>query len=198
MFSKCFNMFRIIRFRIRDSEFSRHLVFVCLFLTRWIVCNTRLLSNAVFSLFHIVPDLHTRQGHHYSGSHLQHQARSIIFQKNHYDCVFPRGRSYSGDNRSSGMMVSRDLITSGAKLGSEKWFLVLSVSLGQIHDGTKIAVMNSWLSKLVISVSGYCQLRGAVIYASLHRMICRCLGTYSTSHCVCEEVIKCYLSPSSL
>lgn len=112
------------------------------------------LSNAVLSLFfffkYIVPHLHARLGHHYSSSHPQHQARSIIFLENHYGCVFPWGRCKVGENRSGGMMVSSDLITSGAEPDSEKWFLVLSVSLCSIHDGTKIAVMNSWHWKFII------------------------------------------------
>lgn len=51
---------------------------------------------------------------------LQHQARSIIFLENHYGCVFPWGRSWGGENRSSGMTVSSDLITSGARPDSGK------------------------------------------------------------------------------
>lgn len=66
---------------------------------------------------------------HHSRSHLQHRARSIIFLENHYGCVLPWGRSFSGENRSSGMTVSSDLITSGAKPDNGKWFLVLSVSV---------------------------------------------------------------------
>ena len=110
--------------------------------------HTILLSNDALSHCCVLPHLHTRQRYHYSSSHLQHQARSIIFLENHYGCVYPWGRSYAGENRSRGMTVSSDLITSVAKPDSEKRFLVLSVSVFQIHDGTKIAVMNSWLLKI--------------------------------------------------
>lgn len=85
---------------------------------------------------------------HYSCSHVEHQARSIIFLENHYGCVLPLGGSTGWENRSSGMMISSDLITSGAKPDNGKWFLVLSVSVCQIHDETKIALMNSWHSKI--------------------------------------------------
>lgn len=53
---------------------------------------------------------------------------------------------------------------------SGKWFLVLSVSVCYICDETKIAVMNSWQSKFVISVSAYCQCRVAVISVSGNRL----------------------------
>lgn len=175
----------------------------CLFLNRHVWNLYKTPDQPTFKCstfaFRVVPHLHARQGHHYSSSHLQHQARSIIFLENHYGCVFPWGRSYDGENRSSGMTVSSDLITSGAKPDSGKWFLVLSVSVSWIHDGTKITIMNSWHSKFLISVAEYCRLRVSVISVSVHRAICKCLGTYSTSHgAVCEEVIKCYLSSSSL
>lgn len=160
---------------------------------------TKLLPNAVLSCFYIALHLHIRHGHHYTCSHLQHQARSIIFLENHYGCVFSWGRSKVGENRSSGIMLSSDLITSGAQPDSEKWFLVLSLSVCHIHYGRKMAVINSWHSKFLIFLSEYCQLRVAVISVSEHRTNSKCLGTYSTSHCaVCEEVIKCYLSSSSL
>lgn len=123
---------------------------------------------------------------HYSCSHVEHQARSIIFLENHYACVLPLGGSTGRENRSSGMMISSDLITSGAKPDNGKWFLVLSVSLCQIHDGTKIALMNSWHSKIqnfsfwMWSVESGChfciceqdglQMLGYMQYFSLHSL----------------------------
>lgn len=137
----------------------------------------RVAFKFIFWLFYTVCHLYRRQGCHYFSRLPQYQAGSKIFQKKLDCCGFPRGRSSSGDNRGSGLTLSEDLITLGAKLDSEKWFLVLSVSVCWIQDGTRIAVMNSWHSKFITSVSGYCQLRVAVISVSLHRTICECLGT---------------------
>lgn len=126
--------------------------------------HTILLSNEALSHLYVLPHLHTRQGYHYSSSHLQHQARSIIFLENHYGCVYPWGRSYAGENRSREMTVSSDLITSVAKPDSVKGFRVLSVSVFQIHYGTKIAIMNSWLLNILnfhfgkLSVKSGCNL----------------------------------------
>lgn len=117
----------------------------------------------------------------------EHQARSIIFLKNHYCCVLPCGWSSGRENRSGGMTISSDLITSGAKPDNGKWFLVLNVSVCQIHDWTKIVLMNSWHSKnkknkkIVIPVSECGWLRVAVVSVSVNKMICKCLGTYSTT-----------------
>lgn len=104
-----------------------------------------LLSNAVSVLRCASSTVKTR---HYSRSHLQHQARSIIFLENHYGCVLPWGGSFCGENRSSGMTVSNALITSPAKPDNGKWILVLPVSVCWRHNGTKIALMNSWHSKI--------------------------------------------------
>lgn len=104
-----------------------------------------LLSNAVSVLRCASSTVKTR---HYSRSHLQHQARSIIFLENHYGCVLPWGGSFCGENRSRGMTVSNTLITSPAKPDNGNWILVLPVSVCWRHNGTKIALMNSWHSKI--------------------------------------------------
>lgn len=135
---------------------------------------------------------------HYSCSHVEHQARSIIFLENHYGCVHPLGGSTGRENRSSGMMISSDLITSGAKPDNGKWFLALSVSICQIHDGTKIALMNSWHSKIQNFSFWMRSVESGCHFPICEKTIYKFLGTCSTSHCtVCEEVIKChtYLHP---
>lgn len=59
------------------------------------------------------PTVKTR---HYGCGHLQLLARSIIFlEKPLWLCTPPRGGPSAGENRSGGMTVSSDLITSGAK-----------------------------------------------------------------------------------
>lgn len=99
--------------------------------------------------FHVVRSASSTVKTRYcSRSNPEHQARSIIFLENHYCCVLPRGWSSGRENRGSRMMISSDLITSGAKPDNGKWFLVLYVSVCQIHDGTKIVLMNSWHSKI--------------------------------------------------
>ena len=111
-----------MRFRICLCSFSKKVFLPCVSEKTSEISlkhRAKLLSNAALSCFTLCL-IYTRQGHHYSSSHLQHQARSIIFLENHYGCVFPWGRSYGGENRSSGMTVSSDLITSGAKPDSGK------------------------------------------------------------------------------
>lgn len=148
--------------------------------------------------FHVVRWVSsTVKERHCSCSNPEHQAGSIIFLKNHYCCVLPWGLSSGRENRSSGMTISSDLITSGAKPDNGKWFLVLNVSVCQIHDGTKIVLMNSRHSKkFVISILECCWI--SVVSVSVYKTIGKCLGTFSTTSARCEEVIKCYLSSSSL
>lgn len=84
--------------------------------------------------FHVVRSVSSAvKKSHYSRRNPVHQSRSIIFLKNHY----------CREHRSIGMMISSDLITSGTKPDNGQWFLVLYVSVCQIHDGTKMVLMNS-------------------------------------------------------
>lgn len=136
---------------------------------------------------------------HYSCSNPEHQARSIIFLKNHYCCVLPCGWSSGRENRSSGMTISSDLITSGAKPDNGKWFLVLNVSVCQIHDWTKIVLMNSWHSKKKKnrnSSFGMRLVKGGCRFCVCEQNDLQVLGHIQYDWC--EEVIKCYLSSSSL